>query len=107
VEEARQHSAVRQPSLGWQLYLLASAAMFVAYLLWSIESGKLRGPLLAELGGLAIIAMATGLFAFVIAQPTYRRVKEGSASIARARIAVVWPAAVLLMILIIGHLLGI
>jgi hypothetical protein len=98
---------VRKLSLGWQLYLLASAAMFVPYFLWALGSGKLEGPLFAELAALVIIAMTTGLLAFAIAQPTYRKAKEGSVSIAQAKIAVVWPAGVLLLLVIIGYLFGI
>ena len=81
--------------------------MFVPYFLWSVESGKFQGPLLPNLAGLVIIAMMTGLFAFAIAQPTYRKAKEGAASITQARIAVVWPAAVLLVVVAIGYLFGI
>ena len=93
---------MKKLSLGWQLYLLASAAMFVPYVLWSLRSGKLQDPLLPELLALVVIAMMTGLFAFAIAQPTYRKVKEGSASINQARIAVIWPAGVLLILVVIG-----
>jgi small-conductance mechanosensitive channel len=107
VEEARQYSAVKKLSLAWQLYLFASGAMFVPYFLWSLTTGKLEGPLLPEIAGLVIIALMTGLFAFAIAQPTYRKAKAGTASINQARIAVVWPAGVLLTLGILGYLFGI
>jgi hypothetical protein len=93
--------------VGWRLYLLASAAMFVPYFLWSLKSGRLQGSPLTELAALILISLMTGLFAFAIAQPTYRKLKEGTASMAQARVAVVWPAVVLLLIAILGYLFGI
>ena len=98
---------MKKLSLGWQLYLLASAAMFVPYFLWSLESGRLSGLLSANLASIVVIALVTGLFALALAQSTYRKAKAGSASIAQARIAVVWPAGVLLLLVLVGYLFGI
>jgi hypothetical protein len=94
-------------SLGSQLYLLASAAMFGPYFLWSLKSGGMQGDFLTELVALTLISLITGLFAFAIAQPTYRKAKAGTASITQARIAVIWPAVVLLCLAVAGYLFGV
>jgi hypothetical protein len=106
VEEARQHSAVTRLSLGWQLYLLASAAMLPPYALWAVKSGRMLGNPFAEMIALVVISLATGLLAFAIAQPTYRKAKAGTATINQARIAVVWPALVLFVLAVASYAFG-
>ena len=85
-------------SLGWQLYLFASAAMFIPYSIWWFRPEQAQANLLAEIAALVLTSLLTGLFAFAIAQPTYRKAKAGTASVNQARIAVVWPAAVLIVL---------
>jgi formate-dependent nitrite reductase membrane component NrfD len=94
---------VRKLSLGWQLYLLACAAMFPGFLISNLRSGRFQeNPLLGFLA-LIIVCLGAGLFAFAVAQRTYRKAEHGEVSINQARIAVAWPGAVLFVIMVVGY----
>jgi hypothetical protein len=54
-----------------------------------------------------ITSMMMGALAFAIAQPTYRKTKAGTASINQARIAVVWPALILLLLVAAIYFFGV